>query len=361
MKNFYSMTREHLGQWLQNQQLHPGHRDLMFRTAYKSMSQTPWLKEGLPKFVQQNTAMEMSCDIPVIHTQQVSEYDQTVKFLFKLKDGQLVESVLMPETSRLTICISSQVGCRQACRFCHTGKMGLQRNLEAGEMIAQIMAANLWISEHPEWTEKAKLPKDQRVSNVVFMGMGEPLDNLTEVSTALNIMLDPHGLALAPKKITVSTAGHLDGLKELVAKNFGVGLAFSLHETDLKRRTWLMPINRRYPLDQVLEFFKTYTQDRKKHVLIQYTVIDQVNDSEEHALRLVSTLEGIRVKINLIPLNPVEANQFEPPDPARLQGFQSILIQNGIRSMIRFSKGQDIDAACGQLVVKKNKSLSANL
>ena len=192
------------------------------------------------------------------------------------------------------------------------------------------------------------------------MGMGEPLDNLTEVSTALNIMLDPHGLALAPKKITVSTAGHLDGLKELVAKNFGVGLAFSLHETDLKRRTWLMPINRRYPLDQVLEFFKTYTQDRKKHVLIQYTVIDQVNDSEEHALRLVSTLEGIRVKINLIPLNPVEANQFEPPDPARLQRFQSILIQNGIRSMIRFSKGQDIDAACGQLVVKKNKSLSAN-
>lgn len=352
------MTRKNLGQWLQSHKLHSGHGDLMFRSAYKSFSLSPWLKEGLPKFVQKNASTELKCELPQIHTQQISEYDQTVKFLFKLSDGQLVESVLMPETSRITICLSSQVGCRQACRFCHTGKMGLLRNLESGEIISQIMAANLWILENPQWVKKLDLPQNPCISNVVFMGMGEPLDNLSEVSKALEIMLDPHGLALAPKKITVSTAGHLDGLKALADQNFGVGLAFSLHETDLKKRTWLMPINRRYPLDKVLDFFKNYTQDRKKHVLIQYTVIDQVNDSEEHALRLARTLEGIRVKINLIPLNPVETNQFEPPDPARLQNFQTILIRNGIRSMIRFSKGQDIDAACGQLVVKKRKQES---
>lgn len=280
-----------------------------------------------------------------------SKYDASVKFLLRLEDGQLVESVLMPEKSRMTLCISSQVGCRQACSFCHTGRMGLSRNLEAGEIVGQVIAANQWLSSHTSWLESVKLPTNQQVSNVVFMGMGEPLDNVPGVSTALKIMLSPQGLSLAPRRVTVSTAGHLDGLKELLAENLGVGIALSLHIPDSRERSRIMPINRKYPLSEVLQYLRTAPAGKNRHFLIQYTMIAGINDSLEHAQKLANLLTGINVKVNLIPLNSFDATSFGPPEPDDLHSFQGHLLKSGIRCMIRFSKGQDIEAACGQLAL----------
>ena len=350
MNNFYNLSRKDLEAWLGAAGFFRGHSATLFQNAYRSLSCSPFQGFGLPAKLSRLGQHSFECKVPIIHSCKVSTYDAAVKFLFRLEDGLLIESVLMPEKSRITLCVSSQVGCRQACRFCQTGRMGLMRNLETGEIIGQIVAANRWLSENPAWKMRVRLANHLMVTNLVFMGMGEPLDNVERVCKSLEIMLDHHGLSLAPRRVTVSTAGHLDGLKILVNKNFGTGLAFSLHETDQRQRSWLMPLNRRYPLARVLAFLKAYCEKTGKHILIQYTVIDGVNDSKDHAKKLIECLHGIRSKINLIPLNPVNTSTLAPPDASRLQAFQSILAQSGLRSLIRFSKGQDILAACGQLV-----------
>lgn len=349
MENFYSLSQNDLKNWLKISGYHQDHSQLIFRQAYRNLETEPWQATGLPLALPRTAGKAFRCLTPVIDKELISAYDNSVKFALRLEEGQLTEAVLMPESSRITLCVSSQVGCRQACRFCHTGKMGLIRNLNSGEMIGQVMAANAWIQANPWWKTRTGLPESALVTNVVFMGMGEPLDNLTELCRAIEIMLDHHGLALAPRKVTVSTAGHLDGLKVLTEKNYGVGLALSLHETEQAKRNWLMPINRRYPLADVLNLLKEYTQQSGKHILIQYTLISGVNDSRDHARRLAQTLTGIRTRINLIPLNPISANTLSPPDPDSLRSFQQELHEMGLRSMIRFSKGQDITAACGQL------------
>ena len=351
--DFYSQNRQDLTGQMLRLGVSVAHVRTMMAGAYKKLSPCPWAEASPPRLLK--NWLDAHAEVLKVELSkiQVSMYDSSVKFLFKLSDGYEVEAVLMPESSRITICLSSQVGCAQGCVFCFTGKMGLKRNLLASEILIQVIEANRWIDKNPNWLKTVKLPSFQKVSNVVFMGMGEPLDNLNEVSKAVSIMTDPWGLNLAARKITISTAGHLDGLKAALVSMPEISYALSVHATSETERSKLMPINRRFPIGDILDFLREKSKSYDKDFLIQYTVIHNVNDSIEDALLLAEMLEGINVKVNLIPLNPIEPSRLNSPDPKRLEAFRDLLYEKGMRVMVRYSKGQDIMAACGQLVTSR--------
>ena len=360
MQDFYSLTKNEFDDICKERSIAPQHSNTIFKELYKNFNSRPWTGLQVPKALQKILQEDYSFTLPVrAKKESISTYDGTVKFLVELNDGSLVESVLMPERNRITVCLSSQVGCAQACSFCHTGRMGLKRQLSAGEIVGQVQMANKWLMDHPEWKEKRGYPKSQKVTNVVFMGMGEPLDNTDNVVKALQIFTEPFGLQMARKRLSVSTAGHLDGIKQLLSEFPGVALALSLHATTERARSQLMPINRRWSMAEVLTYLKgKYETDfQGDTVLIQYTVINNVNDSQEHATKLAELLKDMPVKLNLIPFNDVAPSAFNSPLPERLEAFKTIIHNAGIRVMVRYSKGQDIDAACGQLVTKEKNEL----
>lgn len=354
MRDFFGCTLEEIEEYCASLNVPRVHAKSLYRSVYKDFSPEPALSPGLPRVLQQRFAADFRGINAELAEVASSRYDGTQKFLVRLSDGALVESVLMPESKRVTLCISSQVGCAQACSFCYTGRMGLKRQLSAGEIVSQVQLARLWIHEHPEWLEEQGFPPFQSVSNVVFMGMGEPLDNVEAVMQALHILREPLGCNLAPRKISVSTAGHLDGLKQLLARFPDVALALSLHAAGDRERSQLMPINRRWPIATVLDYLRDFYREseRDRALLCQYTVIQGVNDSEVHAAELAALLEGLPVKLNLIPLNEIEASRFKGPEPQSLASFREVLQGLGMQVMVRYSKGQDIGAACGQLVIK---------
>ncbi len=352
MIDLLNMTRAGLADYCLSQ-AHPAvHANQLFRHTYKRMSDSPWHGGFIPQRLAEAMKQSFEIKLPVISEQHKSAYDQSVKFLLSLTDGGKVESVLMPEKKRLTLCISSQVGCAQGCVFCHTGRMGLLRNLSAGEIVSQVYLANAWIAEHPGWLETVQLPAKSRVSNIVFMGMGEPLDNVDGVVSAIKILIDPFGFALGLAHISVSTAGHLDGINAIFEQLPSVRLALSVHSVDDVKRSKIMPINRRWPLITVLDRLREQQRLGAKGILLQYTMIRGVNDSEHDAHMLAEAIAGLDAKINLIPLNEVSASRLTCPDAVTIQSFRDVLHQKGIRVMVRYSKGQDIAAACGQLVVK---------
>ncbi len=263
--------------------------------------------------------------------------DGTKKFLFGLEDGERIESVLIPERGHFTLCVSTQVGCAMGCRFCFTGKMGLRRNLKAAEMVNQVLAVKESLGEN-----------DPPLTNLVFMGMGEPLHNLENTLRALRILLSPLGMQFSHRHLTVSTAG-LVPMMRILGESFPVNLAVSLNAADDVTRNRLMPINRRYPLDSLLAACRGYPLPKGKRITFEYILIGGVNDSPQAARKLAELLRGIRAKINLIPFNPHRGTNFQPPDEAALLRFQEILVRAHYTAPIRRSKGGDISAACGQL------------
>lgn len=345
------LSRRRLEELCHDLRLPKVHAATLYRQLFKRGSQVPWLAAELPqKLIQHLQQDAFAISPPLIAQSQESAYDGSVKFVFQFSDGQQIESVLMPEKKRLTACLSTQVGCRQACVFCHTGRMGLKRNLTAAEIVGQVFALEQWLRQNPTWLTRQALPKQQRVSNIVFMGMGEPLDNVDQVINAIEVMNDPLGFNLPLRKISVSTAGHLDGLVEITKQLPQVRLALSLHAPNDVERSKLLPINRRWPLGLLMEFFRSRAPHIKHHLLVQYTVIKGVNDSSRHAAEIGELLRGIPAKINLIPLNPVGPSRLQSPDAEALQAFRGHLQEQGFRVLVRYSKGQDIAAACGQLV-----------
>lgn len=327
------------------------HARNLFRSAYKESISQPWTREGLPKSLAAKFSSDYHSIDLTIDQEHLSAYDGSVKFVIRLADDRKVEMVLMPESKRLTLCVSSQVGCAQSCTFCHTGRMGLIRNLSAAEIVGQVWTANRWLKEHAEWLKENRLPAYQRVSNIVFMGMGEPLDNVESVGRAITILTDPYGAAIAKRRISVSTAGHLDGLDALLKIHPDVRLAISVHSADVVERSKIMPINRKWPLPQLIEKLRSLPTQQEHGLLLQYTLINGVNDSIEHAKKLIALVQGMNVKINLIPLNPIDPSRFKAPDVQRLEQFRDVIYESGIRVLVRYSKGQDIAAACGQLVI----------
>ncbi len=263
--------------------------------------------------------------------------DKTQKFLFELEDGERIESVLIPERGHYTLCISSQVGCAQKCRFCYTGKMGLKRNLKASEILNQILTVQETLTE-----------KDLLLTNIVLMGMGEPLDNLENTIRALKILLSPFGMQFSHRHVTLSTAGLIPQMK-ILGDLLPVNLALSLNAADDATRNRLMPINRKFPLASLIQACKAFPLPHKKMITIEYILIKGVNDSPQAARSLAKLLKGVKAKINLIPFNAHPGSGFKPPDEEGLLKFQDILIDSQYTVMIRRSKGADISAACGQL------------
>lgn len=264
----------------------------------------------------------------------VRSEDGTRKFLFELEDGETVESVLIPDGNRLTLCISSQVGCAMGCRFCVTGSIGLRRNLAAWEIVDQFIQTERVIGKN-------------LITNIVLMGMGEPLHNIIEVREALNRMVNL--LKISKRRITLSTSGYLKGLEHLVTAGPLVNLAVSLNATDDRTRTSLMPVNRQYPLKTLICKLREYPLEKRRRITIEYIMIDGVNDSLQAAEKLYKLLKGIPVKINLIPFNPSPSIPYRPSPPERIFRFQELLIKKGMTVLLRKSKGGDILAACGQL------------
>jgi 23S rRNA (adenine2503-C2)-methyltransferase len=260
--------------------------------------------------------------------------DGTEKFLFELDDGKHIESVLIPDAERLTLCISSQVGCAMGCGVCLTGKGGLERNLKAYEIADQVIAAGRAVSP-------------RRITNIVLMGMGEPLHNLDEVSEALWRITGL--IRYSVRKVTVSTCGVADKMLELPLKAPQVNLAVSLNATTDEVRNRIMPINRKYPLRVLIEACRKYPLQKRRRITFEYVMIAQLNDSPEDAERLVKITRKVPSKVNLIPFNEFEGTEFKSPSEDRVREFQELLQQAGVTALVRKSKGNDILAACGQL------------
>ncbi len=268
--------------------------------------------------------------------------DGSARYVLRFADGKAAESVYMPDGNRTTLCISSQVGCAVDCKFCFTALMGLQRNLTTGEILGQIYAL----------AHDQGLGPRQRV-NVVFMGMGEPLLNFAAVMKAFRIMSDPQGMGIPWRRITISTSGVIPGIEQLAREQLRPKLAISLNASSAGQRASLMPLSRRYPLDQLMASCRTYPLRGRERLTFEYVMIDGINDSGEDAIAVARLLRGMRAKVNLIPLNPGEELPFRPSSSNRVLAFQHVLARERVPAFIRISRGQDVRAACGQLLVRR--------
>ena len=306
--------------------------------------------DNISKATQEHIAQHFCiAQLEIVRVEQ--SIDGTQKFLFKSHDGYTFESVLIQmrektyhedggvkESEKWTMCLSSQIGCKVGCAFCFTAKGGFLRNLEASEIVEQVVAMKRY----------AALAAHKRV-NIVFMGMGEPLDNLEHVAKAIGILAELEGLSISPRRQTISTSGIAPKIKKLAELDLGVQLAISLHAVDDELRTKLMPINKAYNIAEVLNEVRAFPVDSRKRVMFEYLLIKGLNDDLKSAKKLLSLLNGIKAKVNLILFNPHEGSGFERPSPESAKAFADFLIQRGLLCTIRESKGIDISAACGQL------------
>jgi 23S rRNA (adenine2503-C2)-methyltransferase len=273
--------------------------------------------------------------------------DGTTKFLLRLDDGRHIESVYIPDTPAQTFCISTQVGCAMRCAFCLTGKMGIVRDLTAGEIAGQVRVLA---------RETGLL---DRTFNVVLMGMGEPLHNYDATMKALRMLADEHGFALAARRVTLSTVGVLPALERLASEPYMPNLAVSLHATTEEMRDRLVPVNRKYGLADLIEACKRFPVKRRSRITFEYVLLDGVNDTAADARRLVKLLHGVKAKVNLLPLNEAPGIAFTRPSDARIDQFARILAEKGVIVSVRKSRGRDIRAACGQLIVEGRERSTA--
>ncbi|WP_281432160.1 23S rRNA (adenine(2503)-C(2))-methyltransferase RlmN [Desulfatitalea alkaliphila] len=335
MKN---MDREALLAWLESQGERPFRADQMLKWLYLRLADDFDQMTDLSKDFRILLARHFT--IGRLAVDQVrTAVDGTRKFLFRLADGQTIESVLMPERSHDTLCVSSQVGCALGCRFCLTGQGGLVRNLTPAEIIGQV------------WEVRKQMADPARLTNLVFMGMGEPLANYDALVQAITVLTDSDwGMKFASRRVTVSTAGIVPRILDL-GRDTRVNLAVSLNEVDDTARSRLMPVNRTYPLAQLLDACRHYPLPKGRKITFEYILFNNLNDTPDHARALARLLGPLKAKINLIPFNPHPGSPFERPSEARIQAFQSLLIDKHFTSVVRYSKGLDIMAACGQLRV----------
>lgn len=265
----------------------------------------------------------------------VSRIDETRRYLLKLEDGNYIESVLMKYHHGYTICVSSQVGCAMGCRFCASTRNGKARNLSAGEIIGQVMTVQKDLGE--------------RISNIVMMGIGEPLDNYDEVLKFLEIVNHPSGLNIGHRHITLSTCGLVPKIRDLADRQLQITLSVSLHAADDETRSEIMPVNRRYSISQLMDACRYYIKKTNRRISFEYTLISGVNDNSAEAEKLLKLLHGMLCHVNLIPVNPVKETGFKQGSRAKIEEFQRILESGGISATIRREMGADISAACGQL------------
>ena len=307
-----------------------------------------WLHRGVGSFDEMTNiskpvraVLEENCYIalPLIEKKFVSKIDGTVKYLFRLFDGECVESVFMRYEHGNTVCISSQAGCRMGCRFCASTIAGFSRNLTPSEILGQVIAAQKDTGE--------------RVSNIVMMGIGEPLDNLDNVFKFLELVNHPDGLNIGYRHISLSTCGIVPGIKRLSEKNLPITLSISLHSTTQEERERLMPIAKKYSIDELLSACREYLKDGGRRISFEYTMIEGENDSREDAERLAKLLSGMLCHVNLIPLNTVDGRDYRKSGKDAIRNFVAVLEKRGFPATVRRKLGSDIDASCGQLRASK--------
>lgn len=338
--SFYNYPLSELKILFQSHDLSESAAGKLFNWHYKQRRFGACEKD-IAKVTQEFVSNSLCFDLPEIDVVQKSEEDRTVKFLFRLKDGKKVETVLIPSNKRYGICLSSQVGCAMKCSFCHTGLQGLERHLETSEIVGQFLAAQKWLSENR--------PEDNEIATIVFMGQGEPLHNFDSVKKACEIFLSQHGISLANEKITISTAGYLPGLERWKNEMPDVNIALSLHSTFTEKRNQLIPINKVYPVEKIIETVNAIPKHRKRFVVYEYLLAKGFNDSAEDAKALGIALQGKRAFVNLIPFNPFPGAAYERPSEEEISSFKAELDKFEVPCLVRFTKGDDILAACGQL------------
>ena len=306
----------------------------------------------LGKDFRQRLAAVAEIRTPEVILSQVSA-DGTRKWLLRLEGGQAIEMVFIPEPGRGTLCISSQVGCAMDCGFCSTAQQGFNRNLDAAEIVGQVWLANRELGYSPDG--------DRVITNVVFMGMGEPLANYRNVVPAAEVMMDDLGLDLSRRRVTVSTSGLVPQMIR-IADETNVALAVSLHAPNEELRSEIVPINRKHPIAELLAACWHYVEKQNaRNVTFEYVMLDGVNDLPEHARELVGLLRGRPAKVNLIPFNPFPNTQFRRSSEMAIERFRDILLKGGVMATIRRTRGDDIDAACGQLVGRVNDRVTSRL
>jgi 23S rRNA (adenine2503-C2)-methyltransferase len=322
------------------------HARQLYRWIYKRGVVDFERMTDLSKDLRARLAAEFQLTTPAVVSDSRS-IDGTRKFVLELADRRHIETVFIPDTPAMTFCISTQVGCAMGCGFCLTGKMGLVRNLTAGEIAGQarVLAAETGMLEHP--------------FNIVLMGMGEPLHNYDHTMKALRILHSEHGLSVSPRRVTLSTVGIVPGLQRLAHEPLMPNLAISLHATTDEQRTELVPPNRKYPLAEILETCRRFPLKKRSRITFEYVMLDGVNDTVDDARRLAKLLAGIKSKVNLIPLNPAPGIPYERPSVERVDRFAQILADRHITVSVRKSRGRDIRAACGQLIVEGGVRKSA--
>lgn len=334
MTDLRDLTLEELRRELDAMGERPFRAAQIFDWLYKKKAGRLEEFSSLPKPLRERLAVRFALGALEL-VDRLASADGTTRFLFRLPDGEHVESVLIPAGRRLTACLSTQVGCKFACAFCASGRRGFKRNLAPSEIVGQVL-----------FLERAL---GRTLSNYVFMGMGEPLDNWANVEKAIRIMNAPEGLAIAARRITVSTAGFLDAFKRLEALDLQINLSISLHAVTDRLRDTLMPINRRFPLEKLVEAAESYIRSGGRMITLEYILIRGLNDSLDDADGLAAIARRLRAKVNLIAYSRVEGPAFETPAEAEVARFKRWLEERKVNTVVRLSKGADIAAACGQL------------
>lgn len=332
--NFYSLSMEDLKAYFKSLGKETFRSQQVFKWVYDHRVSDPALMTNLSKDFRAELPRILSFDLPPV-LQHLKSVDGTQKFLFDMGEGLSVEAVLIPSDDRLTLCISSEVGCNMACRFCYTGKQKLKRRLTAAEIVGQFMQVH------------DRLAEGQRISNIVFMGMGEPLDNPEAVFKSIEVLTNDWGMNLSRKKITVSTSGLVDQMWRVA--HAGVRLAVSLNASNDRIRDHVMPINKKWNIDELLKACREYARETGDKVTFEYVLLKGVTDSLEHAREVAKLSRSVPCKINIIPFNEHPGSGFERPDDAQVAAFHRELMNQGVHVLLRRTMGRDIFAACGQL------------
>lgn len=345
MKDFTDINHKDLADWLKEQGEKEFHARQILNWIYQK-AVLSWdgmtnlskeLREKLAKYIR----------LPMLELVSISDSadQETFKFLWRLRDGQLVESVLICSGERRTVCVSSQVGCPVRCAFCASGQQGFFRNLRPAEIVEQILQINHWLFK-----------KEEKVSHVVFMGMGEPLKNYESVVKAITLLCDPELCNLSQRRITVSTVGIVEGIRRLAMEGLKVNLVLSLHAPNQHIRKKIIPYARKYPLEEILVAMDEYSKKTGRDITYEYVLLEGINDHPDHAHELAHLLKGKQCAVNLIPYNPVAKVRLTRPSKKAIKQFRSVLFGSNIVNTCRYTKGDDIAAACGQLAMQAKES-----
>jgi 23S rRNA (adenine2503-C2)-methyltransferase len=343
MPSLYSLTENELKDWLIAQGEKVFHAGQIFQWLYEKKVGSWDEMSNLSKALREKLSVAFTLHALKLRKIVDSEDCQTTKFLWELADGNLVESVLIRAPARRTVCVSSQVGCPARCAFCASGKKGLMRNLDTAEIIEQVIQTDRYLKE-----------RNEKVCHIVFMGMGEPFENYDNVLKTIRLINDPKGLNISQRKMTVSTVGIVDKIMRFADENLSVNLVLSLHAPNQNLRQKIIPYARKYALQDLLEAMLHFARVSRRDITYEYTLMEGINDAEEHALELVQLVKRHPCTVNLIPYNPIEGIRLKRPGKEAIEYFRQVLVDGGIPTTWRYTKGKDIAAACGQLALQKS-------